>query len=57
MSVASAVEHWPYLLLVVEEVVCHVVASISKDASCVRGKSSVPIPRDDGVCELPEWGC
>ena len=44
------------VLLVVEEVVGHVIASVSENATAVCSQSCMPIPEDDCVCELPE-GC
>lgn len=45
------------ILLVVEEVVRHVVACVSKDAATVRSQGRMPIPKDDGMSELPERCC
>lgn len=44
-------------LLVVQEVMGHVVACVSKDATTVRGHSSVPVPEDYTVGKLPERRC
>lgn len=46
-----------HILLVVEEVVGHVVASVSKDATAIRSCGSIPIPEDDAMCEFPEGRC
>lgn len=46
-----------YILLVVEEVVRHVVARVSKDATAVGSQSTMPVPEDDKVSKLPEWRC
>jgi hypothetical protein len=37
-----------------QEVVCHVVAGVSKDATAVGSQGGIPVPENDGVCELPE---
>jgi hypothetical protein len=36
---------------------CHVVACVAKDATTVGSQSSIPVPEDDGVRELPERCC
>lgn len=46
-----------YVLLVMEEVVRHVVARVSKDATTVGSQSTIPVPEDDKVSKLPEWRC
>jgi hypothetical protein len=42
---------------VVEKVVCHIVADVSKDSTAEYGGRGVPIPKEEGVCQLPERGC
>jgi hypothetical protein len=42
------------ILLVVEEVVGHIVASVTKDATAIRSECRVPVPEDESVCEFPE---
>jgi hypothetical protein len=44
------------ILLVVEKVMGHVVASVTKDASTIRSQCRIPVPEDDSVCKFPE-GC
>lgn len=42
------------VLLVVEKVVGHVIAGVSKNATAIRSQSCRPVPKNDGVCKLPE---
>ncbi|OIC47616.1 hypothetical protein A7L03_19200 [Acinetobacter baumannii] len=44
-------------LLVVEKVMRHIVACVSKDAATVRSQSRMPIPKDDSMSKLPERCC
>lgn len=38
----------------VQEVMCHVVACVAKDASTISCQSCIPIPKYNGVCKFPE---
>lgn len=44
-------------VLVVEEVVRQVIADIAEDTATVSSNRSVPMPEDEGMGHLPEWGC
>lgn len=46
-----------YVLLVVKEVVCHIVAGVSEDTTTVGSQSGIPVPKDDSMCEFPERCC
>ena len=35
----------------------HVIACVAKYTSTVGSQRRVPVPPNNGVCELPEWGC
>lgn len=43
-----------YLLSVVEEIVGQIVANVAKDATTKHSGSHVPVPGENGVCEIPE---
>lgn len=44
-------------LLVVQEVVRHVIARVSKNTPAVHSRGSIPVVSDDGMCEFPERCC
>lgn len=41
----------------VEEVVRHVVACVSEDASTVGRQGRIPVPKDNSMSKLPERRC
>lgn len=43
--------------LVVQEVMCQVIANVSEDAPAEDSSCYGPIPVEHSVCELPERGC
>jgi hypothetical protein len=44
-------------VLVVEEIVSHVIADITKDATTVDCGRSIPVVGENSVCEIPERSC
>lgn len=44
-------------IAVVQEVVCHVVAGVTKDTASIDGHSHVPVPVKDGEREMIKWVC
>lgn len=44
-----------HILLMVEEVMRHVIARVSKNATAVGSQGTMPVPEDDKMSKLPEW--
>ena len=44
-------------ILVVQEVVCQVVADVSEDTATKDGGADIPVRGKNKVCKLPEWVC
>ena len=44
-------------LFVMEEVMRHVIANVSEDATAVHSSCRVPVIEENGVGQLPEWSC
>lgn len=41
-------------VLVVQEIVCHVVACVAEDSTGKNRRGDVPVVRENKVCEVPE---
>lgn len=44
-------------VLVVEEVMCHVVADVAEKPAAKDGRGHAPVPEEQRVCQFPERNC
>ena len=44
------------LLLVMQEVMRHVIANVSEDATAIHSYSGIPVVEEHSVSQLPKWG-